>query len=114
MKKNLMILLAFCVVFSPLMALNASNLSSDASDLARGGGRGGRGAGGGRAGVGGGRVGVNRGIDRTPGIGRPSTVAGAAVTGRAIVNRGAAYGGVNYYPSSPYYVCDPNTTNCPY
>lgn len=115
MKKNLMILLASCVVFSPLMALNANNLSSDpsvfssdASLLARG-GRGG----GGRVGVGGGRVGVNRGIDRTPGIGRPSTVAGAAVTGRAIVNRNAAYGAY-YYPSSPYYTCDPRSSYCPY
>lgn len=112
MKKNLIILLASCVIFSPLMALNASNLSSDANILARGGGRGG--GGGGRAGVGGGRVGVNRGIDRTPGIGRPSTVAGAAVTGRAISNRNAAYGNVNYYSSYPYYTCDPYTTNCPY
>lgn len=112
MKKNLMILLASCVVFSPLMALNISNLSSDTSVLARGGGRGG--GGGGRVGVGGGRVGVNRGIDRTPGIGRPSTVAGAAVTGRAIVNRSAAYGGAYYYPSYPYYACDPYTANCPY
>lgn len=111
MKKNLMILLASCIVFSPLMALNASDLSSDASVLARGGGRGG---GGGRAGAGGGRVGVNRGIDRTPGVGRPSTVAGAAVKGRAITNRSAAYGGAYYYPSSPYYVCNPYTENCPY
>ena len=43
MKKNLMILLASCVVFSPLMALNTSNLSSDESVLARGGGGGGGG-----------------------------------------------------------------------
>lgn len=95
MKKNLMILLASCVVFSPLMAINTTNLPSDASLIARGGR--------GRVGVGGGRVGVNRGIDRTPGIGRPSTIAGAAVTGRAMYNRSAAYGGAYYYPSDPYY-----------
>lgn len=106
MKTHLMILLVFCVVLCPLMALDNSNPSSEASVLARGGS--------GRAGVGGGRVGVNRGIDRTPGIGRPSTVAGAAVTGRAMVNRGAAYGSAYYYPSSPYYACDPNTMYCPY
>lgn len=111
MKKNWMILLGSLVVFGTLMALNTSNPSSDESIIARGVG----GGGGSRVGVGGGRVGVNRGIDRTPGVGRPSTIAGAAVTGRAISNRsGAAYGGTNYYPSTPYYACDPNSSYCPY
>lgn len=117
MKKNFMILLASCVVLSSLMALNTYNLSSDGSVLSSEASllaRGGRGGGGGRGGVGGGRVGVNRGIDRTPGIGRPSTVAGAAVTGRAISNRSAAYGGAYYYPSNPYYYCDPHSSYCPY
>jgi hypothetical protein len=118
MKKNFMILLASCVVFSPLMAIDTNNSPSDESvhptdeSLIARGGRGG--GGGGRVGAGGGRVGVNRGIDRTPGIGRPSTVAGAAMTGRAIANRNDAYSSTYYYPSTPYYTCDPRSAYCPY
>jgi hypothetical protein len=101
MKKHWMILLATTVIFSPFIDVEAR--------------------GGARVGAGGGRVGVNRGIDRTPGFGRPSTVAGAAATAgyRAGAYRGAAYGaaasgGSYYYPSQPYYYCDPNTQQCTY